>query len=78
LSIGDEEGNIEPRRVFDEELQMVPLAVDGALRRPVPIWVVWAGADLYVRSWRACGVERDVDLVEAEARPGWRRAPPLI
>jgi hypothetical protein len=35
-----------------EELQMAPLAADGAPRRPVPIWVVRAGADLYVRSWR--------------------------
>jgi hypothetical protein len=35
-----------------EELQMAPLDRDGAPRRPVPIWVVRAGADLYVRSWR--------------------------
>lgn len=35
-----------------EELQMAPLGVDRAPRRPVPIWVVRAGADLYLRSWR--------------------------
>jgi hypothetical protein len=35
-----------------EELQIAPLGVDGAPRRPVPIWVVRAGADLYIRSWR--------------------------
>jgi hypothetical protein len=35
-----------------EELQMTPLGADGAPRRPVPIWVVRAGADVYVRSWR--------------------------
>jgi hypothetical protein len=35
-----------------EELQIAPLGADGAPRRPVPIWVVRVGADLYVRSWR--------------------------
>jgi hypothetical protein len=35
-----------------EELEMAPLGVDGAPRRPVPIWVVRAGAGPYVRSWR--------------------------
>jgi hypothetical protein len=35
-----------------EELQIAPRRRDGSLRRPVPIWVVRAGDDLYVRSWR--------------------------
>ena len=35
-----------------EELEMAPLRADGTARRPVPIWVVRAGEDLYVRSWR--------------------------
>ena len=35
-----------------EELQMAPRGADGAPRPPLPIWVVRAGADLYVRSWR--------------------------
>ena len=35
-----------------EELQIAPRRRDGTLRRPVPIWVVRAGDDLYVRSWR--------------------------
>jgi hypothetical protein len=35
-----------------EELELAPLGADGAPRRPVPIWVVRAGGDLYVRSWR--------------------------
>ena len=35
-----------------EELQMAPLGADGLPRQSVPIWVVRAGANLYVRSWR--------------------------
>jgi hypothetical protein len=35
-----------------DELEMAPLRADGVPRRPVPIWVVRAGADVYVRSWR--------------------------
>jgi hypothetical protein len=38
-----------------EELQMASLGADATPRRPVPIWVVRAGADLYVRSWRGDG-----------------------
>jgi hypothetical protein len=34
-----------------EELQIAPISADGAPRRRVPIWVVRAGADLYIRSW---------------------------
>jgi hypothetical protein len=33
-----------------DELQIVPLRRDGALRKPVTIWVVRVGDDLYVRS----------------------------
>jgi hypothetical protein len=38
-----------------EELQMASLGADATPRRPVPIWVVRAGADLWVRSWRGDG-----------------------
>ena len=67
-----------------EELEIAPLGADGAPRSRVPIWVVRAGGDLYIRSWRgtgggwfraakashaahvrAGGVERDVELLEA-------------
>jgi hypothetical protein len=33
-----------------QELEMAPVRRDGTLRRPVPIWVVRAGHDLYVRA----------------------------
>ncbi len=33
-----------------EELQIAPLRSDGTLRKPVTIWVVRVGDDLYVRS----------------------------
>ena len=35
-----------------EELQIAPLRADGTLRRPVTIWVVRVGDDLYVRSYK--------------------------
>lgn len=35
-----------------EELEIAPRQEDGSLRRPVPIWVVRHGDDLYVRSYR--------------------------
>jgi hypothetical protein len=35
-----------------EELQIAPRRRDGSLRKPVTIWVVRHGDDLYVRSWR--------------------------
>lgn len=38
-----------------EELEIAPRRRDGSLRRPVPIWVVRAGEDLYVRSYRGRG-----------------------
>ena len=33
-----------------EELEIAPLRRDGTLQRPVPVWVVRLGDDLYVRS----------------------------
>ncbi|MFF4210215.1 DUF2255 family protein [Streptomyces sp. NPDC001796] len=35
-----------------DELEMAPLRSDGTPRKPVPIWVVRDGDDLYVRSYR--------------------------
>jgi hypothetical protein len=35
-----------------EELDIAPLRPDGTLRKPVPIWVVRHGDDLYVRSYK--------------------------
>jgi hypothetical protein len=35
-----------------EELEIAPRRRDGSLRKPVTIWVVRVGDDLYVRSWR--------------------------
>lgn len=35
-----------------DELQIAPARRDGSLRKPVTIWVVRHGDDLYVRSWR--------------------------
>ena len=35
-----------------QELEIAPLRRDGTLRRPVTIWVIREGEDLYVRSWR--------------------------
>ena len=35
-----------------DELHIAPLGADGKPLRPVPIWVVRVGDDLYVRSWR--------------------------
>ena len=35
-----------------EELQLATFKRDGKLRKPVVIWVVRLGDDLYVRSWR--------------------------
>jgi hypothetical protein len=34
-------------------LEIAPLRRDGAPHKPVTIWVVRVGDDLYVRSWRA-------------------------
>jgi hypothetical protein len=35
-----------------EELRIAPRRRDGTLGKPVTIWVVRVGDDLYVRSWR--------------------------
>jgi hypothetical protein len=35
-----------------EELHIAARRSDGTLRKPVPIWVVRVGDELYVRSWR--------------------------
>ena len=35
-----------------DELTVSPLRADGRRGRPVPIWVVRVGDELYVRSWR--------------------------
>ena len=35
-----------------EELELASRRRDGSLRKPVTIWVVRHGDDLYVRSWR--------------------------
>ncbi len=52
-----------------EELRIAPARRDGTLRKPVTIWVVRAGDDLYIRSWR--GPEGGWFLgVHAQAVPG--------
>ncbi len=38
-----------------DELEIAPRRHDGTLRKPVTIWVVRSGDDLYVRSWRGHG-----------------------
>jgi hypothetical protein len=38
-----------------EEPEIVPLRRDGTLRKPVTIWVVRLGDDLYVRSYKGRG-----------------------
>jgi hypothetical protein len=38
-----------------EELEIAPQRRDGSLRRPLPIWVVRVGDELFVRSWRGAG-----------------------
>ena len=35
-----------------DELHIAPLGADGKPIRPVPVWVVRVGDELYVRSWR--------------------------
>jgi hypothetical protein len=34
-----------------EELEIAPQRRDGSLHRPLPIWVVRVGDELFVRSW---------------------------
>jgi hypothetical protein len=38
-----------------DELEIAPVGADGTLRRPVTIWVVRVGDELYIRSWRGAG-----------------------
>jgi hypothetical protein len=38
-----------------DELQIAPARRDGTLRKPVTIWVVRHGDDLYVRSYKGSG-----------------------
>jgi hypothetical protein len=38
-----------------QELEIAPVRRDGTLRRPVPIWVVRVGDDLYVRAAYGAG-----------------------
>lgn len=38
-----------------EEMEIAPRRRDGTLRKPVTIWVVRAGDDLYVRSYKGRG-----------------------
>jgi hypothetical protein len=38
-----------------QELEIAPRRQDGTLRRPVPVWVVRAGDDLYVRAAYGAG-----------------------
>lgn len=38
-----------------EELEIMPLRSDGTPRKPVTIWVVRVGDDLYIRSYRGAG-----------------------
>jgi hypothetical protein len=43
-------------RIADaQELEIAPRLADGSLRKPVPIWVVRAGDDLYVRAAYGAG-----------------------
>jgi hypothetical protein len=41
-----------------QELQIASLRRHGTLRKPVTIWVVRVGDDLYVRSWRGSASTR--------------------
>ena len=38
-----------------DELQIAPLRDDGTLRKPITIWVVRHGDDLYIRSYKGSG-----------------------
>ncbi len=41
-----------------EELRTTPIRADGTLSREVPIWVVSAGEQVYVRTWWVDGAYR--------------------
>jgi hypothetical protein len=56
-----------------EELEVSSARRDGTLRKPVPIWVVRHGDELYVRSWRgrtATWYRRARDRREGHIRAG--------
>jgi hypothetical protein len=55
-----------------EELEIAPRRSDGALRKPVPIWVVRVADDLYVRSHRGRG--GSWFRAAQASREGWIRA----
>src|SRR3954454_7290859 len=55
-----------------EELEIAPRRRDGTLRKPVPIWVVRAGDDLYVRA--AYGPRSGWHRVARRSREGRVRA----
>ncbi len=40
-----------------EEMEIAPQRSNGTLRKPVTIWVVRVGDELYVRSWHGWDVE---------------------
>ncbi len=58
-----------------EELQIAPVGLDGKLRKPVTVWVVRHGDDLYVRSVKGrVDAGRDIDdEVDAAYRAKYRR-----
>ena len=64
-----------------EELQIASLRADGTLRKPVIIWVVRLGDDLYVRSvnGRTSGWFRGVQTRHEGhiRRAAWRKMSPL-
>ncbi len=41
-----------------EELEIALQRHDGSSRRPLPIWVVRVGDELFIRSWRRAGLDR--------------------
>jgi hypothetical protein len=56
-----------------DELELASAKRDGTLRKPVTIWVVRHGDDLYVRSWRgrtATWVRGSQDRHEGHIRAG--------
>ena len=60
-----------------EELEIITARADGTPRRPVPIWVVRVGDELYARSYRGADgscVPGTSSSREAGSVPaGWRR-----
>jgi hypothetical protein len=63
----------EIERISDaQELEIAPRRRDGSQRRPVPIWVVRAGDELYVRA--AYGTASGWHVVARTTREAWIRA----